>query len=205
MASYYTPATQYGQVNAADPSTLSFYSSSSSTPTASSRLDSIPTGTIGASATPTRSSGGGEIVVANWWNAFTPWTGQSDDVEPPLLDELGIQFDHIWDKSRTVLNPFTQVDPHIMDDADLAGPLVFCFVFACFLLLSGKPQFSYIYGVALVGSVSMYCLLNLMSPTGIDAYRTASVLGYCILPLVLLSMVNVVLNLEYVVILFFLA
>lgn len=42
----------------------------------------------------------------------------------------------------------------------------------------------------------MYALLNLMSESGIDAYRTASVLGYCILPLVLLSMFNVVLNLE---------
>lgn len=63
---------------------------------------------------------------------------------------------------------------------------------------SGKPQFSYIYGVALIGSVSMYCLLNLMSESGIDAYRTASVLGYCILPLVLLSMVAMVLSLECV-------
>ncbi|GAA5841383.1 hypothetical protein JCM3766R1_004066 [Sporobolomyces carnicolor] len=42
----------------------------------------------------------------------------------------------------------------------------------------------------------MYALLNLMSESGIDAYRTASVLGYCILPLVLLSMFNVVLNLD---------
>jgi len=44
----------------------------------------------------------------------------------------------------------------------------------------------------------MYCLLNLMSESGIDAYRTASVLGYCILPLVLLSMFSVVLSLECV-------
>jgi len=83
-----------------------------------------------------------------------------------------------------------------MDDADLAGPLVFCFVFAMVLLLSGKPQFSYIYGVALLGSGFTYALLNLMSPQGIDAYRTASVLGYCLLPLVLLSVINVVLALE---------
>ena len=48
---------------------------------------------------------------------------------------MGINFDHILAKSLTVLNPLKQVDPHIMDDADLAGPLVFCFVFASFLLL----------------------------------------------------------------------
>ncbi|KAL8278399.1 hypothetical protein RQP46_009291 [Phenoliferia psychrophenolica] len=130
----------------------------------------------------------------NWWNAFTPWTGAEG--EPPLLEELGINFDHIIQKSLTVLNPLSAVEPHIMDDADLAGPLVFCFVFASLLLLSGRPQFSYIYGVALVGSGSIYCLLNLMSESGIDAYRTASVLGYCLLPLVLLSIFGVVVSLD---------
>lgn len=61
---------------------------------------------------------------------------------------------------------------------------------------SGKPQFSYIYGVALIGSASMYALLNLMSASGINAYRTASVLGYCMIPLVFLSMFSVVASLE---------
>lgn len=32
------------------------------------------------------------------------------------------------------LNPFRTPDQHIMDDADLAGPLIFCFCFAMFLL-----------------------------------------------------------------------
>ncbi|BGP55020.1 hypothetical protein JCM8202_002193 [Rhodotorula sphaerocarpa] len=137
---------------------------------------------------------GGQIHVQNWWNAFTPWTGMEG--EPPLLQELGINFDHMLQKSLTVLNPLRTVDPHIMDDADLAGPLLFCLAFASFLLLSGKPQFSYIYGVALIGSISMYALLNLMSESGINAYRTASVLGYCILPLVFLSMFSVVASLD---------
>ena len=37
-------------------------------------------------------------------------------------------------KSMTVLNPLCRVNEHIMDDADLAGPLIFCFFFATFLL-----------------------------------------------------------------------
>ncbi|GAA5871410.1 hypothetical protein JCM8547_002658 [Rhodosporidiobolus lusitaniae] len=154
-------------------------------------------GTIGGDSSASGAGGpafGGQITVQNWWNAFTPWTGMEG--EPPLLEELGINFDHILQKSLTVMNPLKSVDPHIMDDADLAGPLVFCFVFASFLLLSGKPQFSYIYGVALVGSISMYALLNLMSESGIDAHRTASVLGYCILPLVFLSAFSVILSLD---------
>jgi protein YIPF5/7 len=35
----------------------------------------------------------------------------------------------------TVLNPFGRVDEHIMDDADLAGPLLFILCFGMFLLL----------------------------------------------------------------------
>lgn len=100
---------------------------------------------------------GGSIHVQNWYNAFTPWTGVEG--EPPLLEgalqgvmtvraaadtpiaELGINFDHIIQKSLTVLNPLSAVEPHIMDDADLAGPLVFCFIFASLLLLvSAEPK-----------------------------------------------------------------
>ena len=37
----------------------------------------------------------------------------------------------------------------------------------------------------------MYLLLNLMSESGIDAYRTASVLGYCLLPMVGLGSIGI--------------
>ncbi|KAK4689167.1 protein YIPF5/7, partial [Tremellales sp. Uapishka_1] len=116
-----------------------------------------------------------------WWEAFG--TGGFEG-EPSLMEELGINPSHILAKTLTVLNPLARVDANIMDDADLAGPLLFCFCFALSLLFSGKPQFSYIYGVALLGTIAIYSLLNLMSDTPIDAYRTASVLGYCLLPMV---------------------
>jgi len=48
--------------------------------------------------------------------------------------ELGINFSHIRAKSLTVLNPLRRVDEHIMDDADLAGPLLFFFCFGTSLL-----------------------------------------------------------------------
>lgn len=137
--------------------------------------------------------GGNIQPVGGWWTAFG--TGGFEG-EPPLLEELGINFSHIQAKSLTVLNPLGRVDEHIMDDADLAGPLIFCFCFATCLLFSGKPQFGYIYGVALLGSASIYTLLNLMSEKGIDAYRVASVLGYCLLPMVGVGAVSVVAALD---------
>lgn len=61
---------------------------------------------------------------------------------------------------------------------------------------SGKPQFNYIYGIALLGSGSIYTLLNLMAEQGIDAFRVMSVLGYCLLPIVGVGALSVVVTLE---------
>jgi len=132
---------------------------------------------------------GGNIQASGgWWTAFG--TGGFEG-EPPLLEELGINFSHIRAKSLTVLNPLRGVDARIMDDADMAGPIIFVFCFGICLLFSGKPNFGYIYGVGLFGSASMYTLLNLMSERGIDAYRVVSVLGYCLLPMVGVSAISV--------------
>jgi hypothetical protein len=96
---------------------------------------------------------GGNIQTpaGGWWTAFG--TGGFEG-EPPLLEgasavhlsvlppsyftqELGINFSHIRAKSLTVLNPLSRIDEHIMDDADLAGPVFVCFCFAtCLLFVS---------------------------------------------------------------------
>ena len=67
------------------------------------------------------------------------------------------------------------------------------------MIQSGKPQFSYIYGVGLLGTTAIYLLLNLMSPSGIDAYRTASVLGYCLLPMVGLGSIGIAVGTDHIV------
>jgi protein YIPF5/7 len=46
-----------------------------------------------------------------------------------------VNFQHIQTKTLTVLNPMARIDSHLMDDADLAGPLLFCGLFGTFLLL----------------------------------------------------------------------
>ncbi|SLM40554.1 hypothetical protein LPUS_11378 [Lasallia pustulata] len=84
--------------------------------------------------------------------------------EPALLEELGVNFAHIKVKTLTVLNPFARIDQHIMDDSDLAGPILFFLLFGTFLLFSGKVHFGYIYGLALVGSLSLHTIFSLMSP-----------------------------------------
>ncbi|KAI4111480.1 MAG: hypothetical protein LQ345_006787 [Seirophora villosa] len=145
--------------------------------------------------------------------------------EPPLMEELGVNFGHIKGKTLTVLNPLAPISQHIMDDSDLAGPILFFLLFGTFLLFSGKVHFGYIYGLALVGSLSLHTIFSLMSPPAdhetpssssshhhhhpppsshhgpadiggnlnstLTFPRSASVLGYCLLPLVLTSLVGV--------------
>ncbi|KAF2016105.1 Yip1-domain-containing protein [Aaosphaeria arxii CBS 175.79] len=138
--------------------------------------------------------------------------------EPPLLEELGVNFSHIKMKTLAVLNPFGRIDQHIMDDSDVAGPILFFFIFGTSLLLSGKLHFGYIYGLAFIGTLMLHTILSLMSPpldpaeaaasqdhshrssshfsSSLTYPRSASVLGYCLLPLVFTSMVGIVIPMD---------
>lgn len=116
--------------------------------------------------------------------------------EPPLLEELGINFDHIYRKTKCVLNPFAKPHESILHDEDLAGPLVFCIAYGFSLLLMGKIQFGYIYGITALGCFCMYALLNLMSEKGVNAACIGSILGYCLLPMVILSFLSTLLALD---------
>ncbi|XP_061102702.1 protein YIPF5-like [Conger conger] len=107
--------------------------------------------------------------------------------EPPLLEELGINFDHIWQKTLTVLNPFKPADGSIMHETDLTGPILFCVALGATLLMAGKIHFGYVYGISAMGCLGLYSLLSLMSLVCISYGCVASVLGYCLLPMVGLS------------------
>ncbi|KAK9459637.1 uncharacterized protein V1516DRAFT_627728 [Lipomyces oligophaga] len=146
-------------------------------------------GTAGVSGDGISAAANGERLSGGLLAAFG--TGGYSD-ESPLLEELGINFNHIKSKTLTVLNPLSPIDTNIMDDSDLAGPILFFLLFGTFLLLSGKIHFGYVYGVALLGLVSLHLIMNLMAATsGIDFTRTTSVLGYCLLPLVVTSAISI--------------
>lgn len=123
-------------------------------------------------------------------------TSDSFEDEPPLMEELGIDLQQIYQTTMTVLNPSKPAATTLMDDPDLSGPLMFCLAFGSLLLLSGKIHFGYIYGVALVGAVAMYFLLNLMSVNGVSVSVTVSVLGYCMLPMCVLAGISALLSLN---------
>uniref|UniRef100_A0A1B0FNV9 Protein YIPF n=1 Tax=Glossina morsitans morsitans TaxID=37546 RepID=A0A1B0FNV9_GLOMM len=117
--------------------------------------------------------------------------------EPPLLEELGINPNQIFQKTLAVLNPMRAVHQQILQDTDMAGPLVFCLALGGFLLLNGKVTFSYIYGIGVMGCIGFYVLLTLMaSQAKVTFGAVVSVLGYCLLPMVVLSGINVLLTIQ---------
>ncbi|XP_069487834.1 protein YIPF7 isoform X1 [Ambystoma mexicanum] len=126
------------------------------------------------------------------------YSGNPDHLEdePPLLEELGINFDHIWQKTLTVLNPLRPADGSIMNETDLTGPMFFCLALGATLLLAGKVHFGYVYGMSSLGCLGIHALLNLMSVTSVSIGCVASVLGYCLLPMVVLSSCAVFFSLQ---------
>ncbi len=118
------------------------------------------------------------------------------DNEPPLLEELGIRFDHIWTKTQAVVNPLSKLRDDILEDADLAGPIFFALILGSCLLLAGKVHFGYIYGFSMFGCLGMHMIVNLLHQTGLDFVMTCSVLGYGLLPVIALAGVSIVFNLQ---------
>ena len=120
--------------------------------------------------------------------------------EPPLLEELDINFEHILGKTKAVLRPFSQqaVSEELLLDSDLTGPVFFLICLGCSLLLQGKVSFGYIYGYAVFGCGALYVLLNLLSPPQappIDFWQVTSTLGYCLLPVVVVAVVGIAVSL----------
>ncbi|XP_054448089.1 protein YIPF5-like [Pteronotus mesoamericanus] len=109
-----------------------------------------------------------------------------EEVEDPIA-KLGINFDHIWQKTLTVSHPLKVTDGSIMNETDLAGLMVFCLAFRATLLLAGKTQFGYVNRISAIGCLGMFCLLNLINMTGVAFSCVVSVLGYCLLPMIPLS------------------
>lgn len=133
----------------------------------------------------------------------------------------------------TVLNPLSRPSPHIMDDSDLWGALLYVFSYGAFLALSGRFAWGYIYGIALFGTTALHWIFALMTPAAdpndqtissnnnmqsqglrdhadaahhgghfsatLTFSRSASVLGYCFLPLVFIALLGVAVPMDSVV------
>merc|ERR1712008_655563 len=60
---------------------------------------------------------------------------------------LGMNFDHIYQKTIAVLNPWRTTDSAVINEVDLTGPFVNCMALGTAMLMVGKVQFGFIYGI----------------------------------------------------------
>lgn len=126
-------------------------------------------------------------------------SGTEEFDEPSLLEELEIYPDRILEKVLAVLNPLrghglTDDAEYLTKESDLVGPISFCLLLAASLFLAGKnAHFGFIYGISMISSILMYCLLSLMSSsTGTYTLSTVgSILGYCVIPILGLSLTGI--------------
>lgn len=131
-------------------------------------------------------------------------TGTDEFDEPPLLEELEIYPDRILEKVLAVLNPLrghglTDDAEYLTKESDLVGPICFGLILAASLFLAAKnAHFGYIYGISMISSILMYFLLSLMSSSsGTYTLSTVgSILGYCLIPIVVLSVTGIFFNLS---------
>jgi len=135
-----------------------------------------PAGPFGGTMTSSSSFGGG--------------SGSFED-EEPLLDELGIHPDQIWKKTRSILNPF-RINHTVHKDSDLSGPIFLYLALCLFQLLAGKIQFGVILGWIVVSSIFLYAVFNMLAGRNgnLKLHTCTSLLGYCLLPVVMLSAVS---------------
>ncbi|KAL3927694.1 MAG: hypothetical protein SGBAC_012975 [Bacillariaceae sp.] len=134
--------------------------------------------------------------------AMAPNDEDDFENEAPLLEELGVHFDHILLKTKTVCWPFTRtadlrVNTDMVDavvsDADLIGPICYCLALGGEMVLAGKLQFGYIYGFGLFGCVAMTLIVNLTSPKdAVSFWVVSSVLGYALIPVNILALVKII-------------
>lgn len=134
--------------------------------------------------------------------------------EESLLQELEIDFSIILQKSISILNPFNKhrkkirtfikndnmellQDNEFIKNQDLIGPLIFGFLLGFILLLNKKVYFGNIYGCSAIGCCAIWILFNLMAKKDnyLSLWRTVSILGYGLIPVIIISLIQTLKNL----------
>ena len=147
----------------------------------------------------TTSSSGAASSGNRGFRGKVSWSGGFPD-EPPLLEELGVDFAQIARRAKSAMNPLPMRKKHTREtskDDDLAGPLVVFGLIATLHALQGKGHYGYILGWSAIASGLTCWLLNQLTAQNnndagenLSLSRTASVIGYNATSILFLSVVK---------------
>lgn len=170
-----------------NPGGSGLYSTARFQPPQPARNPNLPFMTFDISSTPASTSFSVPAFVAP--PTHGGFSGSLDfNDELPLLEELGISTHQIRRKTLSILNPF-RTNPCIHEDADLFGPFIFLMAFGLFQLLAGKLHFGILLGWIFIAALFLYVVFNMLAGRSgnLDLYRCLSLVGYCMLPMVVFS------------------
>lgn len=79
-------------------------------------------------------------------------------------------------------------DEKFLVESDMIGPILLSGILGTLLLLTGKVHFGYIFGFWISGALGIYIILNYISQVrNIEFYNVVSILGYCLIPIVIFA------------------
>eukprot|EP01023_Acetabularia_acetabulum_P042778 TRINITY_DN4263_c2_g1_i5.p3 TRINITY_DN4263_c2_g1~~TRINITY_DN4263_c2_g1_i5.p3 ORF type:complete len:243 (-),score=48.73 TRINITY_DN4263_c2_g1_i5:161-889(-) len=118
--------------------------------------------------------------------------------EPPLLEELGIDVPIITRRIRSVF--FHQLSANHLDELDGAGAILVLGVMAALHLLMGKLHFGVLLGWSVVGGAMVWLVVRQLAAAdtseikNLDMFSCCCVLGYCQIPLVIYSGLEILIH-----------
>eukprot|EP00045_Choanoeca_perplexa_P017586 m.257181 g.257181 ORF g.257181 m.257181 type:complete len:250 (+) comp17581_c0_seq2:82-831(+) len=112
-----------------------------------------------------------------------------DDVQTPLLEELDIDLKDIAYKLRCVLVPLPSTDRNrLKDEPDFWGPLLMVILYALVSLYGQFQVVSWIITIWMIGSLLIF-LLGRVLGGDTNFSQTLGIVGYSLLPLILMGLV----------------
>ena len=142
--------------------------------------------------------------VLNPWRKIDPESLQDADLAGPFCFCLAFGFSLLLVGQHSFLTfvfscHLIASSPHLITSPhSLISPLLHLSIVPLGACQGGKVHgFGYIYGVSTIGCIGIYVLLMMMCDLPVDIYKTVSVLGYGLLPLVVLATVAPFISLRF--------
>ncbi|KAI8925237.1 hypothetical protein BC831DRAFT_461868 [Entophlyctis helioformis] len=115
-------------------------------------------------------------------------------LDEPVSETIMRDLNNIWTKIKQVLNPASQADKNILRDWDWWGPLLLCLGLSVRLSITaqyeqGPAVFSATFFIIWFGSAVVTLNSKLLGGR-ISLFQSVCVLGYCVFPLVAVSLVT---------------
>eukprot|EP01025_Chloroclados_australasicus_P064516 TRINITY_DN8631_c0_g1_i1.p3 TRINITY_DN8631_c0_g1~~TRINITY_DN8631_c0_g1_i1.p3 ORF type:complete len:244 (+),score=42.14 TRINITY_DN8631_c0_g1_i1:253-984(+) len=142
----------------------------------------------------------GHVPQSSGGNYMSPSSGAfgSFEDEPPLLEELGIDIPEISKRIRAVL--FHRLSANNLEELDGAGAVLIVGVMAALHLLMGKLHFGVLLGWSVVGGAMVWLVVRQLAAAdttevkNLDIFSCCCVLGYCQIPLVVYSGLEILIH-----------